>query len=159
MSFIYSKDNFERCPMIHSWIILVPLDWLMARHTSGAVHSIAYYRAYVWSIGDDLRPFSLFCCGQVLSLTQYSHLVTQPRTPSLLIYFELFQNHVKVCVLWKYHRASWSISIDLDAQYVSSFYPGLPLKNSFQTTLYAFQKFYIISDQQYVIHIYLSEML
>ena len=38
-------------------------------------------------------------------------------------------------------------------------YPGLPLKNSFQTTLYAFQKFYTISDQQYVIHIYLSEML
>ena len=23
---IYSKDNFDRCPMIHSWIILVPLD-------------------------------------------------------------------------------------------------------------------------------------
>src|SRR3989337_2368994 len=33
-------------------------------------------------------------------------------------------------------------------------YPGLPLKNSFQTTLYSFQKFYIISNQQYVIHIY-----
>src|SRR3989337_981452 len=32
-------------------------------------------------------------------------------------------------------------------------YPGLPLKNSFQTTLYSFQKFYIISNQQYVIHI------
>src|SRR3990170_154275 len=36
-------------------------------------------------------------------------------------------------------------------------YPGLPLKNSIQTTLYAFQKFYIISDQQYVIHIHLSK--
>ena len=23
---IYSKDNFDRCAMIHSWIILVPLD-------------------------------------------------------------------------------------------------------------------------------------
>ena len=23
---LYSKDNFDRCPMIHSWIILVPLD-------------------------------------------------------------------------------------------------------------------------------------
>ena len=23
---IYSKDNFDRCPMIHSWIILVTLD-------------------------------------------------------------------------------------------------------------------------------------
>ena len=98
---LVTKDKFNRCHVIHSRITLVPLGWLMARHTSGAIHSIAYH-------------------GQVLSLTQYSHLVTQPRTP-LLIYFELFQNHVKVCVLWKYHRASWSISIDLDAQYVSSF--------------------------------------
>ena len=126
--------------MIHSRITIVPLDQLMARHTSCAVHSIAYCRAYVWSIGDDLRPFSLFCCGQVLSLTQYSHLVTQPRTPSLLIYFELFQNHVKVCVLWKYHRASWYISIDLDTQYVSNFTEVFLLKNSFQILLYAFQK-------------------
>ena len=138
---------------------LYPLDQLMARHTPCAVHSIAYYRAYVWSIGDDLRPFSLFCRCQVLSLTQYSHLVTQPRTPSLLIYFELFQNHVKVCCLLKvssgvliYLYGSW-------CPICKQLYPGLPLKNSFQTTLYAFQKFYIISDQQYVIHIYLSEML
>ena len=63
-----SKDNFDRCPMIRSWIILVPLDWLMARHTSSAVHSIAYYRAYVWNIGDGLCPFSLFCRGRALSL-------------------------------------------------------------------------------------------
>ena len=49
--------------------------------------------------------------------------------------------------------------IDFDAQYLSSFIPGLPLKNSFQMILYAFQKFYIISDQQYVNHIYLSEIL
>ena len=58
---------------------------------------------------------------RLMILSKAAHLVTQPRTPSLLIYFELFQNHVKVCVLWKYHQASWSISIDLDAQYVSSF--------------------------------------
>ena len=32
-------------------------------------------------------------------------------------------------------------------------------KNTFQITLYAFQKFYIISDQQYVYNIYLSEIL
>ena len=49
--------------------------------------------------------------------------------------------------------------IDLDAQYLSSYIPGLPLKNSFQMTIYTFQKFYIISDQQYVNHIYLSEIL
>ena len=28
-----TKDNFDRCPVIHSWITLVPLDRLMARHT------------------------------------------------------------------------------------------------------------------------------
>jgi len=38
------------------------------RHTSGAVLSMAYCRAYVLSIGDDLRPFSLFCRGRALSL-------------------------------------------------------------------------------------------
>ena len=36
---------------------------------------------------------------------------------------------------------------------------GFLLKNTFQITLYAFQKFDIISDQQYVIQIYLSERL
>ena len=45
---IYSKDNFDRCPMIPiPGSFLYPLARLMARHTSGAVHSIAYYRAYV----------------------------------------------------------------------------------------------------------------
>ena len=36
---------------------------------------------------------------------------------------------------------------------------GFPLENTFQITLYAFQKFYIISDQQYVNNIYSSEIL
>ena len=36
---------------------------------------------------------------------------------------------------------------------------GFSLKNTFQITLYAFQKLYIISDQQYVNNIYLSEIL
>ena len=47
LSPLVTKDNFDRCPVIHFWITLVPLDWLMARHTSGAVHSIAYCRAYI----------------------------------------------------------------------------------------------------------------
>src|SRR3989337_3606770 len=42
--------------------------------------------------------------------------------------------------LKKSYQASWSISIDLDAQYVSSFTEVFLLKNSFQTLLYAFQK-------------------
>ena len=37
--------------------------------------------------------------------------------------------------------------------------PGFPLKNTFQINLYAFQKLYIISDQQYVNNIYSSEIL
>ena len=43
LSPIVTKDNFDRCPVIHSWTTLVPLDRIMARHTSGAVHSMAYY--------------------------------------------------------------------------------------------------------------------
>ena len=43
LSPLVTKDNFDRCPVIHSWITLVPLDRLMARHTPGAVHSMAYY--------------------------------------------------------------------------------------------------------------------
>ena len=33
LSSLVTKDNFDHCPMIHSWITLVPLDKLMARHT------------------------------------------------------------------------------------------------------------------------------
>ena len=55
-----------------------------------------------------------------------------------LFHFELLQNLVKVCTNWKSYQASWSISIDLDAQYVST--EVFLLKNSFQTLLYAFQK-------------------
>ena len=36
---------------------------------------------------------------------------------------------------------------------------GFPLKNTFQTTLYAFEKFHIISDQQYVNNMYSLEIL
>lgn len=43
LSPLVTKDNLDRCPVIHPWITLVPLDRLMARHTPGAVHSMAYY--------------------------------------------------------------------------------------------------------------------
>ena len=43
LSLLVTKDNLDRCPVIHSWITPVPLDRIMARHTSGAVHSMAYY--------------------------------------------------------------------------------------------------------------------
>ena len=57
-----------------------------------------------------------------------------------LFHFELLQNLVKVCTHWKSYQVSWSISIDLDAQYVSSFTEVFLLKNSFQILLYDFQK-------------------
>ena len=75
---------------------------------------------------------------------------------SILNYFKILSRYV---LIEKTYQVSWSISIDLDAQYVSIFIQVFLWKNTLQTTIYAFQKFYIISNQQYVIHIYLSEML
>ena len=43
LSPLVTKDNFDRCLVIHSRTTLVPLDRLMARHTPGAVQSMAYY--------------------------------------------------------------------------------------------------------------------
>ena len=69
------------------------------------------------------------------------------------MHFELLQNLVKVCTHWKSYQASWSISIDLYAQYVSSFTEVFQWKIIIQVSFYAIQKFYIFSNQQYVIHI------
>ena len=55
---------------------------------------------------------------------------------SILNYFKIVTRYV----LEKTYQASWSISIDLGAQYVSSFTEVFILKNSFQILLYAFQK-------------------
>ena len=111
---------FDRSPVIHSWITLVPPCQTRgkAHIRCGTQHGILY-RAYGWGIGDDLRPFSFFCCGRALSLTQLHTLKLKQELLLRLIHFELLQNHVKVCALWKSYQASWSISIDLDAQYVS----------------------------------------
>ena len=56
---------------------------------------------------------------------------------SILNYFKILSRYV---LIEKIYQASWSISIDLDAQYVSSFTEVFLLKNSFQILLYAFQK-------------------
>src|SRR4051812_15400808 len=43
LSPLVTKDDFDRCRVIHSWITLVPLDRLMARHTQArytACHTI-----------------------------------------------------------------------------------------------------------------------
>ena len=66
--------------------------------------------------------FSIFCRGRDLSLTQFHTFATQSRTLSLTIpfltYFKILSRYV---LIEKTYQASWSISIDLDAQYVSSF--------------------------------------
>ena len=155
-----SKDNFDHYLVIHSWITFVPSCQTCGKaHIRCGTHHGIPYRAYGKSIGDDLRPSSSFCRGQVLSLTQLHTLQIRQELLLRLIYFELLQNHAKVCVLLKvssgvliYLYRSW-------CPICKQLYPGLPLKNTLQTTVYAFQKFYIISNQQYVIHIYLSEML
>ena len=56
---------------------------------------------------------------------------------SILNYFKILTRYV---LIEKTYQASWSISTDLDAQYVSSFTKVFLLKNSFQILLYAFQK-------------------
>ena len=55
---------------------------------------------------------------------------------SILNYFKILLRYV---LIEKTYQASSSISIDLDAQYVSSFTEVFLLKNSFQTLLYALQ--------------------
>ena len=47
----------------------------------------------------------------------------------------------------KSYQASWSISIDLDAQYVSSFTEAFLWKTPFKHSFKLSRKFYIISDQ------------
>ena len=75
---------------------------------------------------------------------------------SILNYFKILLRYV---LIEKTYQASWSISIDLDAQYVSSFTEVFLWKTPFKYSSMLSRKFYIIFDQQYVIHIYLSEML
>ena len=75
---------------------------------------------------------------------------------SILKYFKILLRYV---LIEKNYQASWSISIGLDAQYVSSFTEVFIWKTPFKYSFMLSKKFYIIYDQQYVIHIYLSEML
>ena len=55
---------------------------------------------------------------------------------SILDYFKILSRYV---LIEKTYQASWSISIDLDAQYVSSFTKVFLWKTPFKILLYAFQ--------------------
>ena len=75
---------------------------------------------------------------------------------SILNYFEILSRYV---LIEKTYQASWSIFIDLDAQYVSNFTEVFLWKTPFKHSFMLSRKLYTISDQQYVIHIDLSESL
>ena len=82
--------------------------------------------------------FILFLFSAVVRFWVFTQLYTLQHRQELflwLFHFELLQNLVKVCTDWKTYQASWSISIDLDAQYVSSFTEVFlwktPFKHSF----------------------------
>ena len=101
--------------------------------------------------------FILFLTSTVVGFWVFTQLHTLQHMQELLLWlfhFELFQNLVKVCTHWKSYQASWSILIDLDAQYVSSFTEVFIWKTPFKYSFMLSRKFYIIFDQQYVIHIY-----
>ena len=115
---IPQKDNFDRCPVIYSWITILPLCQTHGKvHNRSGIHHGMLYRTYGWGIGNDFHSLSIFCRG-----------------------FELLKNLVKVCTHWKnlssvliYLYRSW-------CPICKQLHPGLSLKNSFQTLLYAFQK-------------------
>ena len=123
---------------------------------SGSQHSILY-RTYDWGIGNDFHSLFYFLSWSGFESYSISHLCNTGKNSffdcSILNYFKNFSRHV---FIEKSYQTFWSIYIDLDAQCVSSFTEVfLPFKHSFMLS----RKFYIISNQQYVIHIYLSERL
>ena len=102
--FPYStKDNFDHCPVFLAGIILVPSYQTYGKVyiRSGTQHGI-HNRSYGWGIGDDTHIFFIFCRGRALSRAQF-HTLQNRQEPFLgLIHFELLQNLIKVCALWKY---------------------------------------------------------
>ena len=158
-TFPYStKDNFDRCPVIHSWITIVPScqTYSEVHDRSGTQHSILYrMRHREWL-------FILFLFSAMVGfwvLLNFTPCNTGKNSffdSSILNYFKILSRFV---LIEKTYQAPWSISIDLDAQYVSSFTEVFLWKTPFKHSFMLSRKFYIISDQQYVIHIYLLERL
>ena len=113
---------------------------LIARHTSGLVHSIAYMIEPMAKHREHLS-FSLSLL-QWSGIESYStsHLVTQARTPSLTVPFWITSKSCQGIYSLKnlssvliYLYRSWS-------SICKQLHRSLSLKNSFQTLLYAFQK-------------------
>jgi hypothetical protein len=113
---------------------LYSLEKLRARYTICLVHSILY-RTYDWGIGNDLSFSFYFLPWLGLESCSISHLATKARTPSLTVPFWTTSKSCQGMYSLKTYQVSWSISIDLDAQYVSSFTEVFlwktPFKHSF----------------------------
>ena len=137
-----------------------PLAKLMARYTIGLVHSITYFiepMAEAPGMAFILFLFSVVVVFWVLlNYTPCNIGKNSFFDCSILNYFKILSRYV---LIEKTYQASWPISIDLDAQYVSTFTEAFLWRNPFKHSFMLSRKFYIISDQQYVIHIYLSERL
>ena len=107
---------------------------------SGTQHSILY-RTYDWGIGNDFSFSFYFLLWSGFESYSISYLCNTGKNSffdcSILNYFKILSRYV---LIEKSYQASWSISIDLDAQYVSNFTEVFLWKNSFQILLYAFQK-------------------
>ena len=134
-----TKDNFDCCPVIHFWITIVP-----SCQTHGEVHNRSdtqhsiLHRTYDWGIGNDFHSLFYFLPWSWFESYSISHLCNTGKNSffdcSILNYFKILTRYV---LIEKTYQASWSISIDFDAQYVSSFTEVFLWKNSFQTLLYA----------------------
>ena len=113
-----------------------PLPKFSARYTIGLVHSIAYFIEPMTEAQGMTFHFFLFSAVVgIWVLLNFAPLQHRQELFLWLFHFELLQNLDKVCTYWKSYQASWSISIDLDAQYVSSFTEVFlwktPFKHSF----------------------------
>ena len=83
LSPLVTKDNLDRCPVIHSWTTLVPLDRLMARHTQ--VRYTAWHTIQSLWIRHRGQPSSFLFFLPWSSFESHStpHLTNQARTLSL----------------------------------------------------------------------------
>ena len=83
LSPLVTKGNIDRYPVIHSWITLVPLDRLMARHTQ--VRYTAWHTIWSLWLRHKGRPSSFIFLLPWWSFESHStpHLTNQARTLSL----------------------------------------------------------------------------
>ena len=120
-------------PLLDHYCTLLPN---MARYTIGLVHSIAYFiEPMTEAYG---MTFILFLFSVVVEFWVLLNFIPCNTSKnsffdySILNYFKILSRYV---LIEKSYQASWSISIDLDAQYLSSFTEVFlrktPFKHSF----------------------------